>query len=104
MNKNEKLKFLNELGISEEDFDELYKISIEDINEELRNLNNSFVSNDIDGFKRAVHAIKGISANFRIQKINETSVLIEKAIKGKMDKNEIQEYLNRLSDEMKCIS
>ena len=104
MNKDEKLRLIDELGISEEDFDELYKFSIEDINVELTNLNNSFVNDDMDGLKRAVHAIKGIAGNFRIHIVYETSVLLEKAIKGNMDKKDIQEYLNRLSDDVKCIS
>ncbi|MCP4723573.1 MAG: Hpt domain-containing protein [bacterium] len=105
MNREEKLKLLEELGgISEEDFDELYKVSVQDISDEFSKFNDSFTGDDYEGMKKAVHAIKGISGNFRINGVYEISVLLELAIKETSNTSIIDGYIKRLAEEMKTIS
>ena len=102
MDREEKLKVLKELGgISEEDFDQLYITGIEDINNEFKKLKNSYGRNDIEGFRMAVHAIKGISGNYRIKNVNETCKSLGLAARENNNLAGVNGLIKKLEDEIR---
>lgn len=102
MNREEKLKALKELGgISEEDFDKLYLIGLEDIYNEFKKLKSSYKRNDVKGLKMAAHAIKGISANFRIKKVNETCKSLGLALENNNDLSGVAGLVKKLEEEIR---
>ena len=101
MDREEKLKLLKDLGgIPEEEFDRLYVNSINDINNEFKKLRDFFNQNDMQGVRMAAHAIKGISANYRIKTVYELCKLLGPAIKEKRGNDAVEGLIDKLESEI----
>ncbi|MCU0821673.1 MAG: hypothetical protein MUC95_04265 [Spirochaetes bacterium] len=101
MDRKEKLKLLKDLGgIPEEEFDRLFISGINDIKNELNKLKLLCDKNDKDGMIMAAHAIKGISANYRIKEVFELSKLIGSACRENKDSGTIKELIEKIESEV----
>ena len=84
MDENKK-KAIEELGISEELFDEIFKDFLDQCDEYIRTIEDSINSNNLEDLAKAAHKLKGSSGNLGLENIQQLARAIEIAAKEKKD-------------------
>ena len=103
MEREEKLKFIEELGISEGDYDELYKECVQDMIKKLSELNKAIERDNLVEAGKAVHSLKGLSGNYGIKSVYDISASIDIDIKNKSNKGEIENKIRSLGKVIEII-
>lgn len=92
--------FKVEIGLEEDQLQELYIGYMEELLEEREKLNTQFVNGELIKLGKTVHNIKGISGSYRAEQVFEVAKELDARIKeSKMDEMSI--WIERLTN---CIS
>ncbi len=81
MDRGEKLRACEELGgIAEEDYDELLRLHAETTRPQVASLESAHERGDLGAARDLAHAIKGASANLRLDFLSRAAKAVEEAI------------------------
>jgi len=92
----DKKKAMDELGIDEETFNELFKSFFSDAEAEVKKIENAVAMGDFDEIARGGHTLKGLAGNYRIAYIQDHAKIIELLAKNDKDTQKIVQNLQIL--------
>ncbi|MCP4660846.1 MAG: Hpt domain-containing protein [bacterium] len=85
MDRGEKLRACEELGgIPEEAYDDLLRLHAETTRPQVASLASAFERGDCDAVRELAHAIKGASANLRLDSLSRGAKAVEEAVDRKL--------------------
>jgi len=101
MERREKLRACEELGdIPEQAYDELLRLHADTTREQVASLTAAFERGDLKSVRELAHAIKGASANLRLDSLTRVAKAVEEAVDRKLPADRIARALSGLRESL----